>query len=198
MVGGIYAGIFPPTVGGAIGAAGVFIYALARRIGRRKILNSFWETALTNVQLFPLIIDGFMFGRFIALSGLTDAFGELITSAGLPPLGVMAIVVVIYLFLGCVMELFSMLIITIPIVFPVLTGLGYDPIVLCIILVFLADLAALTPPIGLVCFLVAGIARVNPSEVFRGILPFFLVQLVVLWIVILFPAVVTWLPSLFF
>ena len=102
------------------------------------------------------------------------------------------------LFLGCVMELFSMLIITIPIIFPVMTGLGFDPIALCIVLVFLCDLGALTPPIGMACFVVAGVAREDPTEVFKGILPFFLIELVILWVVILFPPIVTWLPNLFF
>jgi C4-dicarboxylate transporter DctM subunit len=198
VIGGIYAGIFPPTVGGAIGAAGVLVYALARGVSKKKILNAFWETAVLSGQLFPMLIGGFLFSRFISLSGLADTFVKLIASIQLPPLGVMGVLVLFYLFIGCVMELFTILIITLPIIFPIMTGLGFDPIALCIAIVFLGQIAGLTPPIGISCFVVASMAREDPIEVFRGILPFFLILLVMLWVVILFPITATWLPGLLF
>jgi C4-dicarboxylate transporter DctM subunit len=198
VIGGIYAGIFPPIVGGAIGASGVLIYSVARRVARRRLVNSFWEMAIVNVQLFPLIIAGFLFGRFIALSGLPETVIELIANLGIHPIGVMALVVVLYLFLGCVMELFAILIITIPILVPVLTAIGFDPLTVAIVLVFMGNLAGLTPPIGLVSFFIAGVAKVDPTEVFRGIIPFVLTLLVALWIVILVPPITTWLPGLFY
>lgn len=198
VVGGMYAGIFPATTGGAIGATGILIYALVRRVDKRKILNAFWEMALVNVQLFPLIIGGYLFGRFIARTGLAGALLDLIAQSGLHPLAIMGIVIIIYIFLGCVMELFSLLIITVPLLFPILTGLGFDPIAVCIILVFVAGLAMITPPIGVVCFLIASMARVDSSDVFRGIFPFLFAIVATLALVVLFPAIATWLPNLLY
>lgn len=198
VVGGIYAGIFPPIVGGAIGASGVLIYSVARRVSGKRIINSFWEMALANAQLFPIIIAGFMFGRFIALSGLPEVLVDIIGNLGMHPIGVMALVILLYFILGCVMELFSILIITIPLVVPILISLGFDPLTICIVLVFMGNLGGLTPPIGLVSFFIAGMAKVDPTEVFRGIVPFIVALLIGLWIVILVPPLTTWLPSLFY
>jgi C4-dicarboxylate transporter DctM subunit len=198
VIGGIYAGIFPPIVGGAIGASGILIYTLARRVTGKKIFNAFRETALTMAQLFPLVIAGFLFGRFIALSGLPETFIEMIANLGIHPIGVMAIVVVIYIFLGCIMELFSILIITIPLVVPILTSLGFDPLTIVIVLVFMGNLAGLTPPIGLVSFFMAGVAKVDPTEVFQGLFIFICVLIVAVWIIILVPPLTTWLPSLLY
>jgi C4-dicarboxylate transporter DctM subunit len=198
VVGGIYAGIFPPIVGGAIGAAGVLIYSIARRVPWKNILNSFWEMVLANAQLFPIIIAGYLFGRFISLSGLPETFIQLIAHLGIHPIGVMALVVVLYLILGCVMELFSILIITIPLLVPILTAIGYDPLTVCIVLVFMGNMAGLTPPIGLVSFFIAGMAKVDPTEVFRGIIPFMIALFVALWIIILIPPLTTWLPGIFY
>jgi tripartite ATP-independent transporter DctM subunit len=197
-IGGIYAGIFPPTVGGAVGAAGALVYALFRRIGKKKILNSFWETVLINAQLFPIVMAGFFFGRFIALSGLPADFVDLITSANLHPAILITLVVILYIFLGCVMEILSILIITIPVIFPILTSLGFEPLSLCIALVFLSEIASLTPPIGMTVFIVASVAKVDPIEVFRGIFPFFLLELVLLIIILVFPVLTTWLPNILF
>ena len=198
VIGGIFAGIFPPTVGGAIGAAGALIYSLLRRIGRRKMLGAFWETVLINAQLFPLVIGGFFFGRFVALSGLPSGFIDLVNSMQLHPAILIFLIVVLYIFLGCVMEILSILIITIPIIFPVITALGFDPLALCIVLVLLSEIASLTPPIGMSVFVVASVARVDSVEVFKGILPFFFMELVVLAVVLLFPSISTWLPRVLF
>ena len=149
-----------------------------------------------NAQLFPMLIAGFIFSRLIAISGLAGAFSDLIISVQLPPLAVMALVVIFYTFVGWVMELMSVLIITLPIVFPLLTSLGFDPYSLCIILVFMAAIGALTPPIGMGVFVVAIVANVEPMEVFRGIIPFFFVDLALVWLLILFPSIATWLPNI--
>jgi C4-dicarboxylate transporter DctM subunit len=198
VIGGIYAGVFPPIVGGAVGSAGVLIYSIARRVPWKNIINAFWEMVLANAQLFPIIIAGFLFGRFISLSGLPETFIQMIAHLGIAPLGVMALVIVIYFILGCVMEILSILIITIPLLVPILTAMGYDPLTICIVLVFMGNLAGLTPPIGLVGFFIAGLAKVKPTEVFRGVLPFIIVLFISLWIIILVPALTTWLPEIFY
>jgi tripartite ATP-independent transporter DctM subunit len=198
VIGGIYAGVFPPIVGGAVGSAGILVYSIARKVPWKNIINAFWEMVLANAQLFPIIIAGFLFGRFISLSGLPETFIQMIAHLGIAPLGVMALVIVIYFILGCVMEILSILIITIPLLVPILTAMGYDPLTICIVLVFMGNLAGLTPPIGLVGFFIAGLAKVKPTEVFRGVLPFIIVLFISLWIIILVPPLTTWLPKVFY
>ena len=198
VIGGMYAGVFFPTVGGAIGSFGVLVVAFIRRVKMKVITDSFIETVLINAQLFPLIIAGFLFSRFIALSGLADNLLHLITEADLPPVALMLIVIIFYLFIGCVLEFMSMAIITLPIVYPLLTGVGFDPTATIIILVLLSEIALITPPIGLSVFLIAGVAKVSPEVVFKGVLPFFFTSQVLLWLLVFFPGIATWLPNLFY
>jgi tripartite ATP-independent transporter DctM subunit len=197
VIGGMYLGYFAPTVGGAIGSAGVLVIAGLRRLRLKTVLHSFYETVLINAQLFPLIIAGFIFSRFIALSGLSDALLGLITGANLHPIALMLVIIIFYLFIGCVLEFMSMAIVTLPIVYPLLTGVGFDPTATIIILVLLSEIALITPPIGLAAFLIAGVAKVPPETVFKGVLPFFITSVILLWLLVLFPSIATWLPDQF-
>ncbi len=198
IIGGMYFGVFPPTVGGAMGSVGVLVIAVLRRTEIKLIAHSFYEAVLLNTQLFPLIISGFLFARFMALSGLPKALLQLIIDANFPPLALMLIVVIFYLFIGCVLEFMSMAVITLPIVYPLLTGVGFDPIATIIILVLLSEIALVTPPIGMSAFVVASVAGVSPEVVFRGVLPFFAIAILLLWIIIFFPELAIWLPNLFY
>ncbi len=198
IIGGMYFGVFPPTVGGAMGSVGVLLIAGLRRTGIKVIAHSFYEAVLLNTQLFPLLISGFLFSRFMALSGLPKFLLQLVIEANLPPLMVMLIIIIFYLFIGCVLEFMSMAVITLPIVYPLLLGVGFDPIATIIILVFLSEIALLTPPIGMSAFMVAGVAGVSPEVVFQGIIPFFITCLVLLGMMVFFPGMVTWLPNLFY
>lgn len=198
IIGGMYFGVFPPTVGGAMGSVGVLLIAVLRRTGIKMIAHSFYEAVLLNTQLFPLLISGFLFSRFMALSGLPKFILQVVIDANFPPLMVMLIIIIFYLFIGCVLEFMSMAVITLPIVYPLLLGVGFDPIATIIILVFLSEIALLTPPIGMSAFMVAGVAGVSPEVVFRGIIPFFITCLVLLGLMVFFPKMVTWLPNLFY
>jgi tripartite ATP-independent transporter DctM subunit len=198
VIGGIYFGIFAPTVGGAIGSVGVLIIAAIRRIKMKTIAGSFYESILINAQIYPMVIGGFLFARFVAFSGLPGGLMDVITASNLSPMVLMLIIVIFYLFVGCVLEFFSMVIITLPIVFPLLTGVGFDPIALIIILILLGSIAGITPPIGMGVFIVASVANTTPEEVFKGIIPFFIISMIHLWLIIFFPEIATWLPKLFY
>lgn len=198
VVGGIYLGIFSPTAAGAVGAFGALLYAILRRMGNKALLESFYETVVMNAQFFPVIIGGFFFSRFIALTGLVDAFMSGIIAAQIPAFATMCIFILVLLFLGCILDPISMLVISLPIFFPILTGLGYDPIALAIVIVILINIAGITPPIGIGCFVVASVAKVDPAEVFRGVFPFFLIALAVMFLIIFVPSIATWLPGLMF
>ncbi|MBN1368137.1 MAG: TRAP transporter large permease [Dehalococcoidales bacterium] len=198
VIGGMLAGFFPPTIGGAIGAAGVLIYAAIRRTKMRKIYNGFRESVLTNAQLFPLVLAGFLFARFVAISGLPRELADLISTANLSPYLLMFVVMIFYLIIGCVFEFLSMAIVTLPIIFPIMTAAGFDPIATLVIVAFLGEIAALTPPVGLSAFIVAGVARTKPEQVFKGVLPYFATMLILMWLVVFFPKFATWLPNLFY
>ncbi|OGO23075.1 MAG: hypothetical protein A2144_14425 [Chloroflexi bacterium RBG_16_50_9] len=198
VIGGMYLGIFAPTVGGAAGSAAILVIALVRRVKMGRIVHSFYETILINAQIYPLVIGGFLYSRFIALSGLSTSLMDVITQANLSPLLLMLVLVIFYLIIGCVLEFFSMLIITLPFVFPLLISAGFDPMAILIIILLLGAIAGLTPPIGMAVFVVAGVARIRPEEIFRGIMPFFFVCLAMLWLIVFFPQLATWLPDLFY
>jgi len=198
VIGGMYLGVFAPTVGGAIGSVGVLIIAAIRRIKFSRIVHSFYETVLVNAQIFPLLIAGFLFARFILLSGLSNNIMQLMSQSSMHPLLLMLIVIIFYLFIGCVLEFLSIAIITLPLVFPVLTAAGFDPIATLIIIIMLSQIATITPPLGMAAFAVASIAGVRSELVFRGVLPFFFVCLLLTVLIVLFPGIATWLPDLFY
>jgi tripartite ATP-independent transporter DctM subunit len=198
VMGGMFAGVFAPTVGGAIGSVGVILYALVTRIKIRTLVSSFYETALVNAQIFLLALGGFIFARLVALSGLPNGLIKLMTDANLSPLLLMVIVCIFYLFIGCFLDFVAMAIITFPIVFPMLLKAGFDPIAMIIILIILGNIAGITPPIGINAFVIASVAKVKPEEVFRGVGWFFVVSLILVWILVFIPEIVTWLPNLFY
>jgi tripartite ATP-independent transporter DctM subunit len=198
VIGGMFFGVFPPTVGGAIGSVGVLIVAAVNRVGWKVIRESFIESVLLNSQIFPIIISGFIFSRFIALSGLPEDLMALIAAANMSKYMLMLIVAIFYLFIGCVLEFMSMAIITVPLVYPLLMAAGFDPIATVIILVLLSEIALITPPIGMSCYIVAGIAKVPPEEVFKGILPFFAMAILLLILLVFSPEISTWLPNLLY
>jgi tripartite ATP-independent transporter DctM subunit len=196
IIGGTFAGFFTATVGGAIGAMAICIYAVVKRIPPKKIFASIWEAATMESGIFPIIIGGQIFGSFIAATGLASYLAKLIAAINAPPFAIFLLVVLLYIFCGCVMDIVSIIIITVPVVFPILTGLGYSPYVLVIMLCFLCEIAGLTPPIGMNVFATANALRINPSEIFKGVLPYFICEIVVVILMALFPQIVLWLPSL--
>lgn len=198
VIGGIFFGVYPPTVGGAIGSVGVLIVAAYNRVGWKAIGESFYETVLLNAQIFPIIICGFIFSRFVALSGLPGDLLGLITALHISKYVLMLIVIIFYLLLGCVMEFMSMAIITVPIIYPILMAVGFDPIGTILIIVLLSEIALVMPPIGMSCYIVASISKAPPEQVFRGIIPYLAMSFALLCILVFFPRLATWLPDLLY
>jgi C4-dicarboxylate transporter, DctM subunit len=198
IVGGMYFGVFAPTVAGAIGSLGVLIIAIIRRVKLRTLVHSFYETVTLNTQIYPLVIGGFLFARFITLSGLPKGLATVIAAAHLSSWALMGIVILFYLFVGCVMEFLAIAIVTLPLVFPLLMAAGFDPIVMIIALIMLISIAGITPPVGMGVFVVASVAKVKPELVFKGVLPYFIASMVMLLLIIVFPQIVLWLPDLFY
>ena len=196
VIGGTFWGIFPATVGGAIGSVILFVYGLARRIPAKKMVKAAWEACVMNAGIFPIIIAGTMFSRFVALSRLPFHLNNWFLGIHMPAFVVFIIVLVFYVFMGCIMDIASIIIITIPVVFPLLQGFGFDPYMLVIVLVFVGEMAGLTPPIGMNVFATASALRVDPGKIFRGVWPFFLMEFATAIVIAAVPAIVTFIPNL--
>lgn len=198
VLGGIYSGITPPTTAGALGATGALAIALLRRrISAGKIWISMRETAELTAVLFVLIIAGLLFSRFLVLSGFVSDLTALVTGSGLSAGGFILLMVLMYFLLGMFIDPLSMLVMTVPFVFPVIQAYGMDPIWFGVILCKMIEIGVITPPVGLNLFAVvsASEGKVSIGEIYLGILPFILVELLVLVLLILVPDISTFLPE---
>lgn len=198
VLGGIYSGITPPTTAGALGATGALAIALLRRrISAGKIWVSMRETAELTAVLFVLIIAGLLFSRFLVLSGFVSDLTALVTGSGLSAGGFILLMVLMYFLLGMFIDPLSMLVMTVPFVFPVIQAYGMDPIWFGVILCKMIEIGVITPPVGLNLFAVvsASEGKVSIGEIYLGILPFILVELLVLLLLILVPEISTFLPE---
>ncbi len=198
VLGGIYTGVTPPTAAGALGAVGaLFISIVRRRITTSDVWASFKQTAELTAVLFILIIAGLLFSRFLVISGFVTELTDIVINSGLSANMFIVLMVLMYLLLGMFIDPLSMLVMTVPFIFPVVKGYGLDPIWFGVILCKMIEIAVITPPVGLNLFAVvsASEGRVSISDMYFGILPFVVIELVVLLILILFPAISTYLPT---
>ena len=194
--GGAVWGWFASTVGGAVAVFALLVYAIIKKVPVKQIGHCIWDAAIMNAGMFPIIMAGTIFSRFISLTGLADGMADVIAGANLPPILVFTLVIIFYLICGCVMDIPSIIIITVPVIFPLLTGLGFDQYILCIMLVFMCDVAGMTPPIGMNVFAVSNALKVRPMDIFRGCVPFFILDIVCVYIMALAPQIVQFLPRL--
>ncbi|MEZ5741894.1 MAG: TRAP transporter large permease [Burkholderiaceae bacterium] len=191
----MYYGWATPTEAGALGAFVVFILALFKGMRWKNLNEALLETAKLTVMIFSIIWGVLMFVRFLGFAGLPEAFADWVIHLPLPPLLIMIGILMFYAVLGMFMDAIGMLLLTLPIVYPAVIGLGYDPIWFGIIVVKMAEICLITPPIGLNCFVVNGVRPDIPlTDVFRGILPFFIADVVTIAVLLAFPDIVLWLP----
>ncbi len=198
VLGGIYTGITPPTAAGALGAVGALLIALGRRkIGTAQIWEAVRQTAELTSVLFIIIIGGLLFSRFLVVSGFVADLTILVTDSGFTPTTFILAMIVMYFVLGMFVDPLSMLVMTVPFVFPVIKSFGMDPIWFGIIVTKMIEIAVITPPVGLNLFAVVSASggRVKTGDLFYGILPFVAMELVILTILIAFPGLSTWLPA---
>lgn len=194
---GIILGWFSPTEAGAIGVFGALLISLARRrltwLGFKRAVAD----ALRNAgMLFVIIMGAYVFNSFLALSTIPMELAAWVEGLGLPPILVMIAIIVVYFVLGCFIDANSMVLLTIPIFFPLVTSLGFDPIWFGIIIVLMVELAAITPPMGLNVYVISGVAKEVPmQQIFRNILPFVLADLAVVGLLLAFPLLATTIPG---
>lgn len=200
VIGGIYLGVFTATEAAGFGAFGAFIIALARRkLTLRKLYDILIDSARTTAILFALVIGAALFSEFLNYSGVHRALLEFMTQSGFSPAMIIVVICLIYVLLGMVMETMSMIFLTVPLFFPIVVGLGFDPVWFGIILVMLCELGLITPPIGINLFVMRSVAPDVPiSKIIRGVIPFISVDIVRIALVALFPVIALFLPELLF
>lgn len=198
IIGGIYLGIFTPTEAGGAGAFGALIFALWRRaLTVRIFLECLLETAKITTMLFIVLVGAIIFSNFVNLAGLPEALSKLITSQGVGPMGVIFNMMMVYVLLGCFLDSLAMILLTVPIFFPIVSGFGLDAIWFGIVIVMISELALITPPVGMNLFVIKStVDGVKLSTIFRGIIPFAIADVVRITVIILVPGIPLLLPML--
>jgi tripartite ATP-independent transporter DctM subunit len=205
VVGGIYGGVFTPTEGAAVGCMAMLVVGFAQRtLGWQEIKLSLIQTAETSAMIFAILLGAEVFNGFLALSQLPEMAAQWVTSLGLPAYGVVVALLVFYIVLGGVMDELAMILLTLPIFFPIVTalnlGMSADDVAIWFgILVLIVVAIGLTaPPIGLNVFVISSIAKDVPiTSTYRGVIPFVLADIVRLGLVVAFPGLALWLVRMF-
>ncbi len=204
IMGGLFLGLFTPTEAAAVGAAGVLAVSLIRRqLGWKGFVKSLNETLRTSCMILFLIAGAVVFGKFLAVTRIPFNIASWIGAFQLPPYMVMGAIVLVYLIGGCIMDAMALIMLTIPIFFPVVTDLGYDPIWFGVIIVLVTQMGVITPPVGINVYVVYGVAKgvvggVALEAIFKGILPFLVAIIVGIVIMTFFPQVILYLPNLMY
>ncbi len=197
VLGGIYGGVFTATEGAGIGASGAFLFALARRaLTWKTLFEILVESARTTAMLFTLLIAATIFANFVNFTSMPGDLKEWITHLGLSPPMIVAAMMVIYVLLGTVMEELSMVLLTIPLFFPIVVGLGFDPVWFGVLIVMVIQIGLISPPVGMNLFVLNTLLpMVRLSTIYSGVWPFVVVQVLMLMVLVAFPILSLWLPS---
>jgi C4-dicarboxylate transporter, DctM subunit len=197
IIGGLYGGLFTATEAAGMGAAGAFIISVLRgKLSRADFWRCLIESLRTTAAVFTILIGALIFGYFLTITQTPQKITEFLTGLGLGPYGVLVLIMLMYLLLGCIMDAMAMIILTIPIVFPVIKTLGFDPIWFGVIIVMTVELGLIHPPVGMNVFVIKSVIKdVKLSTVFYGVMPFVLTDILRLAVLIAFPILATWLPS---
>jgi tripartite ATP-independent transporter DctM subunit len=197
IIGGLYGGLFTATEAAGMGAGGAFLLGLLRgRLSRRDIMQSLLETTRMTAAVFTVLIGALLFGYFLTITQTPQKVTEFLTGLGIGRYGVLAMIMLMYLVLGCLMDALAMIILTVPIIFPVIKALDFDPIWFGVIIVMTVELGLIHPPVGMNIFVIKSVIDdVKISTIFNGVLPFIVTDLLRLVILIAFPILALWLPS---
>lgn len=197
VVGTLYGGVCSPTEASGIGASGVILVSLAmRKLTWKNFCQALWDTGVTSSFIYAIMIGGFLIARFLVVTNISQLLISYVNQMHLSQLAFIMFLIILYTILGCILDLFGSLILTLPFVFPITLNLGIDPIWFGVFITIMMEIALITPPVGINVFVMRGIAPDVPmGTIFRGIVPFLLGEFVVIAILILFPWTAVWLPS---
>lgn len=198
VMGGLFAGVFTPTEAGGVGAASVLLVAMARRqIGWQGFVKSVFETMRTSCMILLLVAGAVVFGHFLAVTRIPFEVANWVAALDLPSYAVVGLIILVYLVGGCFIDALALIMLTVPIFYPIIMDLGYDPVWFGIIIVLVTQMGVITPPVGINVYVVSGIAKDIPLEkIFVGVLPFLIALIIGTAFLVIFPQIVLWLPTL--
>ena len=197
VIGGIYFGVFTPTEAAGVGAFGALFIAFSRkRLNREMMKETLLETGQTSAMIFTILIGAITLNNLVIFSGLAHALADFVSGLDMSPATVMLIILLMYLIMGCFLDALAMILLTVPIFYPIVLDLGYDPIWFGIIVVMVVELGLITPPIGMNVFVIKGMVQSVPLvSIYKGVLPFVIGQVVLIIAVFLIPEIALWLPE---
>ncbi|MFW5721995.1 MAG: TRAP transporter large permease [Desulfohalobiaceae bacterium] len=204
VIGGMFFGLFTPTEAASIGVLGILALSLAKRqLTWKAFVNSLYETLRTSCMVLFLVAGATVFGKFLAVTRIPFSVAAWVASFDLPGFMIIALIIVIYFLGGCIMDALALIMLTIPIFYPVVTHLGYDPIWFGVIIVLVTQIGVITPPVGINVYVVYGMCqKIAPSitlqAIFRGVIPFLLAIIAGIVLLMLFPQIVLVLPNLMY
>jgi C4-dicarboxylate transporter DctM subunit len=196
VLGGIYGGVFTPTEAGAIGAFGALVISIAMgRLSFKKFLEALLEGGQTTAFIMLLIIGAYILMKFLAVSKLTLLLGSTVAHLSVPPMAIFAAIAILYIILGMFLDIVSAVILTIPVLYPVVLTLGFDPIWYGVMVVILIEMGLVTPPVGMDAFVLSGVTGVPLATIFRGAVPFLIAVVICIVLLAIFPQIALFLPS---
>jgi len=196
VLGGIYGGVFTPTEGGAIGAFGALVISIGMgRLNFKKFLAALLEGGQTTAFIMLLIIGAYILMKFLAVSKLTILLGATVANLPVPPMAIFAAIAILYIILGMFLDIVSAVILTIPVLYPVVLTIGLDPIWYGVMVVILIEMGLVTPPVGMDAFILSGVTGIPLSTIFRGAIPFLVAAIICIIILAIFPQIALFLPS---
>jgi len=197
IVGGMYGGVFTATEAAGCGACGALIIGILRgRLGWEEIKSSLVEAVRTAGSIFTIVVGAFLFGYFLVITQTPQKVSDFLTGLPVGPYGILVLILIMYLILGALMDELAIILVTVPIIYPVMMQLGFDPIWFGVIIVMVTTLGMVMPPVGINVFVINSIARDIPLwEIYKGVMPFILVDLIRLALLVLFPAIALYLPG---
>lgn len=205
VMGGLFFGLFTPTEAAAVGVLGVlFVSIIRRQLSWERFVDALYETLKTSCMVMMLVAGATVFGKFLAVTRIPYDIATWIGSFDLPPILILGMVVLVYFIGGCFMDSLALVMLTVPIFFPLVLGLGYDPIWFGIIIVMVTEMGVITPPVGINVYVVYGVARsltgggMALESIFKGIAPFMLAVLLGTIILAIFPQIILFLPNLMY
>ena len=199
VLGGIWFGFFTPTEGAGVGAAAALLLAIIKGMRAREIFDVVLTVGRTSAPLLLLLVMAQLYSRVLSMTGVTGAAKALFLESGLDPWQIIAIMVVVWFLLGCIIDSISIILLTVPVFAPIAVALGYDPLAFAILGILAIEAGLLTPPFGILVFTVKAALpqeNVSPGEIFAGSVPYWICLLVVIVIIAAYPQLATWLPNI--
>ncbi|PWK60796.1 TRAP transporter large permease [Aminobacter sp. AP02] len=198
VIGGIYGGLFTPTEAGAIGAAGAIVISFTMgSFSGKRLVEALIESVHTGAAIITILAGAMLFGYFLTITQTPQKISVLLMEANLGAYGTLAVILLVMLLLGCIMDATAVVLITVPIVYPIITQLGFDPIWFGVVVTMTVEIGMISPPFGLNVFVIKGLSRQTDIwEIYKGVTPFIIADILRIILVCAFPALVMFLPNL--